>query len=132
MKPKLSLEEQIKAKVDKMAQWLKELAKHAWIPGLILRSQIKVEGESRLKTSHNAMEYTPTYTPWMHTWTIKVYFKIKFKKYNKDKINYFGIKMKVSKKGQCHNAKGKQTIRMSSTEQKGILQQKNKEHSLFN
>lgn len=33
VKPKLYLEEQIKAKVDKMAQWLRELAEHAWIPG---------------------------------------------------------------------------------------------------
>lgn len=32
VKPKLYLEEQIKAKVDKMAQWLKELANYAWIP----------------------------------------------------------------------------------------------------
>lgn len=86
--------------------------------GLILRSQIKVEGESRLKTSHNAMGYTPTYTPWMHTWSTKVYFKIKFKTYNKDKINYFGIKMKVSgQRTWHHKAKGKQTIRVSSTEQ---------------
>lgn len=63
---------------------------------------------------------------------LKFILKLNLKNTAKTKLIILESKWRCQVKGQCHKAKGKQIIRVSSTEQKGIRQQKNKEHSVFN